>query len=426
VPGDAFPTAVAGHFTRRGWDTTARHVQDGTFVVSGSRETGDGERRMVTMVVADPDERLTTNHVKYLLKAAGHVEADVGAVVTRGPIPDDVHEILAEKNVRVLDPSAIDADAAGDEGRLAGVAEVVRERVAAVDAGETADRLRSRAAAVDTDGVERRVRDGVTEASQRVRDGVAAVERVSASVADGDDDRSDGDDRSGGDRSRLPALEPRQRLGRVRNTLGRHLSVRAIVGSLFAGVVAYAAAFLGTVGLYLYRASQGATETETGAIGPEIDASAHVARQVAAVLSWILYNAHGVAIEVVVDGDTDSANVIELADLDPLAFAAIPATVLLLIGVVLAWRRGTTNLLDGAATGASVTFGYATLVAVGAVAFTLSGDDVTYRIPFGSAVWSAGFVYPIAFGALGGVCKTLIPRLGGAVKSLARRKTSGD
>jgi hypothetical protein len=55
VPGDAFPTAVAGHFTRWGWDTTARHVQDGTFVVSGSRETGDGERRMVTMVVADPE-----------------------------------------------------------------------------------------------------------------------------------------------------------------------------------------------------------------------------------------------------------------------------------------------------------------------------------------------------------------------------------
>jgi hypothetical protein len=81
----------------------------------------------------------------------------------------------------------------------------------------------------------------------------------------------------------------------------------------------------------------------------------------------------------------------------------VPPALLLISGLAIGRYRGVTAPNDGAITGALVTPGYLVLSVAGVFLFTVSVGGASGAPDLVPAVFVAGLVYPVVFGAIGGV-----------------------
>ena len=120
-------------------------------------------------------------------------------------------------------------------------------------------------------------------------------------------------------------------------------------------------------------------------------------------LGWTFYSSHYF---VDIDLQFDTHNVI--ADGDPqlpeVLFYLVPVVVLVAAGFVVAKTvaQGRSST-DWAVAGATITAGYLPLIVIGTFLFQHSESVVTAAPELGESLLFAGLVFPILFGAIGGV-----------------------
>lgn len=130
------------------------------------------------------------------------------------------------------------------------------------------------------------------------------------------------------------------------------------------------------------------------------------------LVGWVFYNAHAVDVQVpgFLGGSPSSANYVAADDGSLWLLALLPPALLLVAGFAVARvrRAGFETVADAAVAGATVCLGYVVLAVVGVVAFGVTVDAGVIRPDPIPAVLLAGVVYPLVFGAMGGVLATAI------------------
>lgn len=119
------------------------------------------------------------------------------------------------------------------------------------------------------------------------------------------------------------------------------------------------------------------------------------------LVGWVFYNAHNVAVEV--PGLFGSTAVNLVGETYSSALFVLPPVVLLAGGAAVAVLADVERPAAGAVAGVAVTVGYLPLAAVGAVLVGIDIGDATAGPTVAAAVLLAGLVYPLFFGAIGGV-----------------------
>lgn len=122
------------------------------------------------------------------------------------------------------------------------------------------------------------------------------------------------------------------------------------------------------------------------------------------LVGWVFFNSHFV--DAIIDAGffgTDTANFIGGDDGFSTLLFLIPPALLIVAGVAVGRYRGVTGANDGAITGALVLPGYLVLSIVGAFLFRVEASGASGEPALVPAVLLAGIVYPLVFGALGGV-----------------------
>lgn len=119
---------------------------------------------------------------------------------------------------------------------------------------------------------------------------------------------------------------------------------------------------------------------------------------------WLFYNAHNVAVQVpgILGIGSGTVNFVARADepgMTVLFF--VPPVLLILAGVVTAWDTAE-DPTTAARNGGAVALGYLPLSLAGVFLFAVGGDDSAGPILV-TGVLLAGLVYPLIFGAVGGV-----------------------
>ncbi len=171
---------------------------------------------------------------------------------------------------------------------------------------------------------------------------------------------------------------------------------RPYVESAAAGVVAWLVGYLFT---YLLVA----TDIETSPLNRlvelfEGDSATYE------LVGWVFYNAHLVDISYEgVSIFTPPRSFIGGEDGFTVLLYLVPPALLLIVGLAIGRYRGVTEPNDGAITGALVTPGYLILSVVGVFLFTVSVGGASGAPDLIPAIAVAGLVYPVVFGALGGV-----------------------
>lgn len=132
------------------------------------------------------------------------------------------------------------------------------------------------------------------------------------------------------------------------------------------------------------------------------------------LVGWIFYNAH--LVDVVYEGLGGMfmpANVVRGSDdFTPLLFA-LPPLLLLGAGLAVGRYRGAVEADDGGITGATVVLGYLPLAVFGSFLFEVSAAGTSGRPDLLGALVLAGVVYPVFFGAAGGVLAAITAEEGG-------------
>lgn len=123
------------------------------------------------------------------------------------------------------------------------------------------------------------------------------------------------------------------------------------------------------------------------------------------MVGWVFYNAHFVDTMIVnlpFIGD-QAANAIGGDDGFSQLLSLVPVGVLVAAGLGLARSQGVSDARDGLLVGVTVLPGYLLLSALGLVLFEVAIGSATVRPAQTEAIALAGIIYPLVFGAAGGV-----------------------
>lgn len=175
-------------------------------------------------------------------------------------------------------------------------------------------------------------------------------------------------------------------------------------GSLARGAVAGAATWLlGYLLAYVWKASE--VSEALGGIGFVSQLLGGESVPVWKGVGWLFLNAHFVDTQIpTVTGGTRMLNFVTADDSGALALVVVPPLVLFIVGLAVAYGRPASPL-ERATAGATVALGYLPL-SVGAAVLTAHavGDtDAAIAPDLVTAVLLAGLLYPLVFGALGGL-----------------------
>ncbi|TYT60258.1 restriction endonuclease, partial [Natrialba swarupiae] len=102
-----YPKAVLQYVQTRGWNTNITELRDGAYIVAGTRERDTSSERMLLMVVCEPEDEVTAEHLKYLLKAGREKNADSVLVTYTGTVTEKAHEIGEKYGVGVIESEKI-------------------------------------------------------------------------------------------------------------------------------------------------------------------------------------------------------------------------------------------------------------------------------------------------------------------------------
>ncbi len=123
---------------------------------------------------------------------------------------------------------------------------------------------------------------------------------------------------------------------------------------------------------------------------------------------WLFFDAHGVTLDVpalALGGTLEGQGFLAAIGGGFVALYGLPAVTLAVAGGAVAWHRREAygRPTDGAIAGSTTVVGYLPCVVVGIVVFAVDAGEIVLRPDPLVGVLLAGFAYPIAFGALGGV-----------------------
>lgn len=122
------------------------------------------------------------------------------------------------------------------------------------------------------------------------------------------------------------------------------------------------------------------------------------------LVGWVFFNSHFV--DAIIDAGffgSGTANFVGGEDGFSVVLYAIPVLLLVAAGLAVGRYQGATSANDGAIAGALVVPGYLVLSIVGAFLFRVDAGGATGEPDLLPAVLLAGLVYPLVFGAIGGV-----------------------
>jgi hypothetical protein len=189
------------------------------------------------------------------------------------------------------------------------------------------------------------------------------------------------------------------RLGTDDGNIDASTAIRGAGGGAAAFVVSYVVAFV------LWSVSS-LPDPETVEQAFEQAIVASIADSVPAwkAAGYVLFNGHMVDVTsetLIGDGSLD---LIALADGSLLVLAyLVPPVVLVVTGYVLASNANVTGTSQAAIAGALVAVGYAVLVVLLALVVPHDAGRAALSVDVTSALVFAGVVYPVVFGAIGGV-----------------------
>lgn len=111
-----YPDAVLEYMQDQEWTTDLTELRKGAYIVAGNRQRDSSSEEMLLMVVCEPEDKVTSEHVKYLLKSGHRRNVDSVLLTYTVGVTDSAREIGKEHSVSVIDSKKVRSHSGSSEG----------------------------------------------------------------------------------------------------------------------------------------------------------------------------------------------------------------------------------------------------------------------------------------------------------------------
>lgn len=102
-----FRNAVLQYTETQGWSTNIIELRDGAYIAAGSRETDSESERMLLMIVCEPESKVTTEHLEYLIEARNNKNADSALLTNTVGITGNAQSLIEKYGVDTISPETV-------------------------------------------------------------------------------------------------------------------------------------------------------------------------------------------------------------------------------------------------------------------------------------------------------------------------------
>jgi len=102
-----YPDAALEYVQAQGWTTSRMEIREGAYIIAGSRETNANSETMLLMAVCDPEDQVTADHLKYLVKTGREKNANSVSLTHTVDITEKARKVREEYDIGVIDSKNI-------------------------------------------------------------------------------------------------------------------------------------------------------------------------------------------------------------------------------------------------------------------------------------------------------------------------------
>lgn len=102
-----YPDTVQEYVQAQGWTTNITELREGAYMIAGFRGSGASSKKMLLMIVCEPESEVTTEHVEYLVKTAKQKNANTAALTAEIKTTDEARQVIEQYNISVIDPDTV-------------------------------------------------------------------------------------------------------------------------------------------------------------------------------------------------------------------------------------------------------------------------------------------------------------------------------
>jgi outer membrane protein assembly factor BamB len=110
-----FSDSVLKFVKNQGWSLNVTELRDGTDIIAGKRKTDTGPKKMLLMIVCNPEDEVTSDHLEYLLKSGKKKDANKAMLTSTVAISDEARELCEKYSVEILDPTKVQSYSESDD-----------------------------------------------------------------------------------------------------------------------------------------------------------------------------------------------------------------------------------------------------------------------------------------------------------------------
>jgi hypothetical protein len=107
MPSSEYPEAVLEYVQAQGWTTNITELREGAYIVAGTREADSSPKKMLLMIVCEPENKVTSEHVEYLVNAGREKNVDSVLLTHTVGITEKAREIGKEYGIGVIDSKKV-------------------------------------------------------------------------------------------------------------------------------------------------------------------------------------------------------------------------------------------------------------------------------------------------------------------------------
>jgi len=107
MPSPEYPQDVLEYVESQSWSTNITELREGSYIIAASRQRDSNSEKMLLMIVCEPEDLVSEDHLKYLLKMGQNKNVDSVTVTYTIEISDRARELCEEYNINVLDSEKV-------------------------------------------------------------------------------------------------------------------------------------------------------------------------------------------------------------------------------------------------------------------------------------------------------------------------------
>lgn len=107
MPTSGYPESVLEYVRSQGWSTNTNKIRDGSYIVLGTKKSELGSKKMVLMIVCNPESKVRTDHIKYLLKTGKKKNANKAKLTATVDISNEVRQTADNYDIEIIEQSDI-------------------------------------------------------------------------------------------------------------------------------------------------------------------------------------------------------------------------------------------------------------------------------------------------------------------------------